>query len=55
MGAVAAQHFENLAVLSEVLCGGERCLSALIQLKCSLEPAGNEGGVMLPLFAALLS
>lgn len=55
MGAVAAHHFENLAVLSEVLCEVEKCLSVLTQLKCSLEPAGDEGGVMLPLFAALLS
>lgn len=55
VGAVAAQRSENFAVWSEVLSEGDRCLTALIALECSLEWEGSEGDAMMLLFAALLS
>lgn len=55
VGAVAAQHFENLTVWSEVLSEGDRCLTALIALECSLELDGSKGDAMPLTFAVLLS
>lgn len=43
VGAVAAQHFENHAVWSEVLSEGNRCLTALIAIKRALELDGGGG------------